>query len=258
MCLLWRAVGSFAVLSRMLATIRERALLAQGDRVLVGLSGGPDSTALLLALSRLAPRLGIVVEAAVVDHGLRRGSDAEAAGVAERWRARGTACEVVRVDVRAARGRHVSWQDAARRARLAALEAVADRRRCAVIALGHTADDQAETILFRIVRGTGLPGLAGIPYRRGRFVRPLLDVRRSEVLRFLARRKEPYVEDPTNADPRFARSRVRHEWLPFLARENPRIVDALLALAEEARGPISPALGALPRRVARTVARLAA
>jgi tRNA(Ile)-lysidine synthase len=119
--------------------------------------------------------------------------------------------------------------------RLAALEEAAARRSCRHIALGHTADDQAETVLFRIVRGTGLRGLAGIPYRREPFVRPLLDVRRSEVLAYLRRRRLSFIEDPSNRDPRFTRSRVRDGWLPYLAAENPRIVEALLSLAREAR-----------------------
>src|SRR5256885_9353009 len=176
------------MLSTMLRTIRDHALFAAGDRVLVAVSGGPDSTALLDALVTLAPRLGIVVEAATVDHGLRPESAAEADTVVERCRAMGVACARVAVDVRAARGRHVSWQDAARRARLGAPEALAAARGGARVALGHTADDQVETVLFRIVRGTGVAGLAGIPYRRGSFVRPLLDVRRREVLRHLDRK----------------------------------------------------------------------
>lgn len=236
--------------------------------MLVGISGGPDSTALLWTLVRLAPRLKLAIEAATVDHGLRPEAEGEARAVAETCRKLGVRCEVVRVDVRAARARHVSWQDAARRARLAALEAVADKRRCTKIALGHTADDQAETVLFRIVRGTGVRGLAGIPYVRDRLVRPLLDVRRADIVHFLRKQRAPFIEDPSNLDPRFARSRVRHVWIPFLARENPRITEALLALAAEARiwqldhpaatGPTAPLPAVASRRAAATVARLMA
>jgi tRNA(Ile)-lysidine synthase len=126
-------------------------------------------------------------------------------------------------------------QDAARRARLAALAAHARAVGADRVALGHTADDQAETVLFRVIRGTGVAGLAGIPYRRDPFIRPLLDVRRSEVLRFLARRRLPSLTDPSNADPRFARARLRGQVLPELARENPRVTEALLALGRDAR-----------------------
>ena len=90
-------------------------------------------------------------------------------------------------------------------------------------------------MLFRILRGTGIAGLAGIPYRRGPFVRPLLDVRRAQILAYLAKRKIEYFTDPSNVNRRYARSRIRHDVLPALARENPRVVEALLALAREAQ-----------------------
>jgi tRNA(Ile)-lysidine synthase len=248
------------VLSTTLRSIRTHGLMAVGDRVLVAISGGPDSTALLHALVQLRDRLAITVEAATVNHGLRPEAEAEVREVAARCQQLGVHCEVARVDVRAARTAHVSWQDAARRVRLQALEEIARRRGCARIALGHTADDQAETVLFRIVRGTGIAGLQGIPRQRGPFVRPLLDVRRREVLRFLARRGLPYFDDPSNADPRFARARVRHQWIPFLERENPRLVEALLALVADARAPGRAAAIApdISRRAAMAVARLAA
>lgn len=221
------------VLSRVLRTIREQDLVTKGDRLLVAVSGGPDSTALLHGLAKVAERLGISLVAACVDHRLRPESDEEAREVQRRCRDLGMACEILAVDVQ--RARHVSTQEAARDARLAALESSAVRLNCTKIALGHTADDQAETVLFRIVRGTGLAGLAGIPYQRGPFIRPLLDVRRAELLAFLAKRKIAFVTDPSNANRRYARSRIRHDVLPMLARENPRVVDALLALSREAQ-----------------------
>lgn len=219
------------VLSRVLRTIREQGLLAKGDRVLVAVSGGPDSTALLHGLAEVAARLRISLLAACVDHRLRPESAAEARAVQRRCRDLGIACEILEVDVM--RMRHVSTQEAARNARLAALESAAGRLGCSKVALGHTADDQAETVLFRIVRGTGIAGLAGIPYQRGPFVRPLLDVRRAEILAFLAKRKLDFFTDASNANRCYARSRIRHDVLPMLARENPRVVDALLALAHE-------------------------
>jgi tRNA(Ile)-lysidine synthase len=223
------------VLSRVLRTIEEHDLVQAGDRVLVGVSGGPDSLALLHALVRLAARLQIVVEAATVDHGLRATSASEAEAVKRHCEGLGVPCDVLRVDVSVHRGRHVSLQDAARRARLGALQEAAEVRGCAHVALAHTADDQAETVLFRIVRGTGVRGLAGIPFQRDKFIRPLLEVRRKEVLRFLGKLRVSFVDDPSNQDPRHARSRIRSSWLPFLAKENPRVVEALLELAEDAR-----------------------
>jgi tRNA(Ile)-lysidine synthase len=224
------------VLSRILATIRERSLVTRGDRLLVAVSGGPDSTALLHGLAKIAPRLGITLAAACVDHRLRPESAGEAREVRRRCQDMGIACEVLEVDVSRARTAHISGQEAARNVRLAALENAASQLGCTKIALGHTADDQAETVLFRIVRGTGVAGLAGIPYRRGSFIRPLLDVRRVQILAYLAKRKLAFVEDPSNANRRYARSRIRHDILPMLARENPRIAEALLDLAREAQG----------------------
>lgn len=243
-------------------TIRRHELLRPGQQVLVGLSGGPDSWALVLALQRLSERLQIGVQAACVDHGLRPESAEEAAGVQAACEARGLTCHLRRVDVRAHRTAHVSWQDAARRARLRALGELAALQSCDVVALGHTAEDQAETILFRIVRGTGLRGLAGIPYRRDVFIRPLLDVHRAEVERFVARAGIEPVRDPSNQDPRYTRVRVRQIWLPLLRQENPKVVEALLALASEARAlggtPEAPAVAGAPplsRRQAAAVAR---
>jgi len=257
-------VYSFPVLSQVLHTIRDQALLAGGERVLVAVSGGPDSTALLHALVHLAPRLNIELAAAVVDHGLRPESVAEAGLVAERCRALGVRCEILTVDVKAARRPHVSLQEAARNVRLKALQETAARLGCARVALGHTADDQAETVLFRIVRGTGLSGLGGIPYQRGIFIRPLLDVRRKGIMAFLAKRRIPFVEDPSNANRHYTRVRIRLDLLPQLRRENPRVVDALLSLAEDARAISSGApasrrldLTSVPRRAAALIQRMA-
>jgi tRNA(Ile)-lysidine synthase len=252
------------MLSQVLHTIREQTLLAGGERVLVAVSGGPDSTAVLHALVHLRSRLHIELVAATVDHGLRPESGAEAALVAERCKALGVRCEILVVDVKAARHPHVSLQEAARNVRLSALQKAAARLGCSAVALGHTADDQAETVLFRIVRGTGIPGLAGIPYRRGIFIRPLLDVRRKGIMAFLGKRRIPFVEDPSNANRHYTRVRIRLDLLPLLAHENPRVVEALLSLAQEARaiaeGTLAPrplALPSVPRRAAALIQRMA-
>ena len=251
------------MLSQVLHTIRDRALLAGGERVLVAVSGGPDSTALLHSLVHLAPRLNIELAAAVVDHGLRPESAAEAGLVAERCRALGVRCEILTVDVKAACRPHVSLQEAARNVRLKALQETAARLGCAGVALGHTADDQAETVLFRIVRGTGLSGLGGIPYQRGILIRPLLDVRRKGIIAFLAKRRIPFIEDPSNANRHYTRVRIRLDLLPLLRRENPRVVDALLSLAQDARAislgaPASTLdLTSVPRRAAALIQRMA-
>lgn len=249
------------MLSAVLATIAARDLLRRGDRVVVAVSGGPDSMALLHALWEVHARLGLTLEVAAVDHGLRADARREIDLVRERAGALGLPFAAVPVDVAAERRRRrgASLQDAARDARLGALAALARAHGADRVALGHQADDQAETILYRIVRGTGLAGLSGIPYRREIFVRPLLDVTRAQILRYLRRRSIPFVDDPSNADPRFARARIRHAILPTLARENPRVAEALRALAAAARGDgaADPGTSSLSRRAAATVARLA-
>lgn len=252
------------MLSQVLFTIREHALLAGGERVLVAVSGGPDSTALLHGLKHLASRLHIELVAAAVDHGLRPESGAEAALVAARCESVGIRCEILTVDVKAARRPHVSLQEAARNVRLTVLQETAVRLGCARVALGHTADDQAETVLFRIVRGTGVAGLAGIPYQRGIFIRPLLDVRRKSILAFLSKRRIPFVQDPSNTNRHYTRVRIRFDLLPLLGRENPRVVDALLSLAQDARAIASadPAqrgldIAGIPRRATALIRRMA-
>lgn len=221
------------MLSAVLHTISRRGLFRAGERVLVAVSGGPDSMALLAALWELAPRLGLELQVATVNHGLRREAAAEGELVAERARALGVPWHGLRVEVRSGRGLG-GVQEAARRARLGALLACAESNGCGRVALGHQADDQAETVLFRILRGTGLRGLAGIPYVRPPYVRPLLDVSRSQILAYLRRRSLPFVADPSNSDPRFARARLRDTVLPALRRENPRVGEALRRLAAEA------------------------
>jgi tRNA(Ile)-lysidine synthetase-like protein len=282
------------MLSDVLATIAARDLLHRGDRVVVAVSGGPDSMALLHVLWEVRERLGLTLEVAAVDHGLRADARREVALVRERAAALGLPFSVVEVDVAAERRarRGASIQDAARDARLRALAALARAHGANRVALGHQADDQAETILYRIVRGTGVAGLAGIPYRRdviawgagelcsprtiavgmgrGRLgaptlsppitiVRPLLDVTRAQIRRYLRLRSIPSIEDPSNADTRYARARIRHHILPALAGENPRVSEALRSLAASARGEDGVAAGSsLSRRAAAAVARLAA
>ncbi|HSY41183.1 MAG TPA: tRNA lysidine(34) synthetase TilS [Polyangia bacterium] len=240
------------MLSTVLRTIAGHALFERGDRVVVAVSGGPDSMALLHVLWELRDRLGLTLEVAGVDHGLRPAAAQELELVQGRAEALGLPFVGLCVDV-ARHRRGTGLQDAARRARLGALAALATERGARRVALGHQAADQAETILFRIVRGTGLAGLQGIPYRRDPFVRPLLDVPRAEILRYLRRRSIPFVDDPSNADLRFARARIRHRHLPALAEENPRVVEALVALAAAARAA-SPARDASSPQIAGLVA----
>jgi tRNA(Ile)-lysidine synthase len=209
------------------------AVNAQIGRVGPGLygvacSGGADSIALADAAIAVAGAAHVVV--LVIDHGLVP----EAAGAAEAvagWaRGRGAAGVIRRVTV----ARRGSLEAAARDARYAALDALADELGLACVLVGHTARDQAETVLLRLLRGTGPAGLAGIAARRGRFVRPLLELPRSAIDAYVAARGLPVWDDPMNDDRRLARVRVRRDILPALRRENPQLDAALLRLAGSA------------------------
>jgi tRNA(Ile)-lysidine synthase len=205
--------------------------LADGVALVVAVSGGPDSTALLHGAARLAPKRGWRLTVAHLDHALRPTSADEARAVAAAAAALGCPSELRRVDVAAlAAAEHRSPEDAGRQARYRFLEEVAaSRGPDALIATAHTADDVAETVLLRLVRGAGLRGLRGIPERRGRIVRPLLHARRATLRQALDAAGIEYLVDPSNADPRHAaRNRVRAELLPALERLNPAAVDALV------------------------------
>ena len=202
----------------------------------VAVSGGPDSVCLLHILLELAPRLGIAVTAvAHLNHQLRgEASDEDERFVAELASRAGVAFLCDRVKVSEAGG---NLEQEARRARLAFFSRVIKDGVANRVATGHTADDQAETVLFRLLRGAGLAGLSGIlPMTREGIVRPLLDVTRADVSEFLRGRGLTWREDATNQDARFARNRIRHSLLPQLAREwNPNVSESFAHLADLAR-----------------------
>ena len=212
-----------------LADGATRLDIPDGAALVLAVSGGPDSTALLLGASTLAPARGWRLTVAHLDHGLRPTSADEAAAVAASAALLELPVEVRRVDVAAlAAAEHRSVEDAGRQARYRFLEGVAAARGPdALILTAHTADDAAETILLRLARGSGLRGLRGIPARRGRIVRPLLHVRRATLRAALEAAGIAYATDPSNADVAHARNWVRAELLPALERLNPAAVEAL-------------------------------
>ncbi|HEX5431940.1 MAG TPA: tRNA lysidine(34) synthetase TilS [Bryobacteraceae bacterium] len=211
-------------------------MLARGTRVIPAVSGGADSVCLLHVLRELAPRFGaIVAGVAHLNHKLRGGeSEEDERFVAEIAAKYGLPFYREEADLQRKKGNLEQAAREARRKFFAELlkQGAADR-----IATGHTSNDQAETVLFRIVRGCGIAGLAGIlPATAEGLIRPLLDVSRAEAVDYLSSRGIAWREDSTNRDSRFARNRIRHELLPQLAREwNPRIGEALAHLADVAR-----------------------
>lgn len=215
--------------------IREQRLLIGGETVLVGVSGGPDSVALLRVLQALERPLRLRLVAAHVHHGLRGAAADRDQQCVESLAAQcGYACVARRLTPSAGDN-----ETALRAARYDALVTLAQAAQASHIAVGHTLDDQAETVAMRIIRGTGFDGLQGIPPARAlgpcRLIRPLRNVWRSDVETWLQAMGQPWCEDATNANPTWLRNRVRHELLPRLAAEyNPQMKRALCQLAEAA------------------------
>jgi tRNA(Ile)-lysidine synthase len=225
--------AAVARLRRAVATAMDtRGVIDRGETVLVACSGGPDSTALLDALARLSPPRNLTLHVAHIDHRLRPGSGAEADLVAAAAAARELPFTGVSVTV-AARGS--SLQDRAREARHAALDDLADAVGATAIALAHTADDQAETVLMRALSGATPRALAAMAERSGRLARPLLRVWRADVTAYCTALELVTVDDPSNDDRRFLRSRVRHELLPALEQVFPAARRRLCVLAEHQR-----------------------
>ena len=207
--------------------------------------------ALLDVLARLAPKVGFELAAHGVDHGLRAEACVELDLAAAHARALGV--PFARSVLAVAPGGNL--QARARTARYAALESAAEGAGATLLATAHHADDRAETVLLRLLRGSGPRGLAVLPPRAGGRIRPLLRARRSDILLHLCRHGVPYAEDPSNRDRRHQRVRVREELLPLLADLSPGIVGHLNALADalaeahETATPVDLALGRAQRRL---------
>ncbi|MFH1084522.1 MAG: tRNA lysidine(34) synthetase TilS, partial [Chloroflexota bacterium] len=234
--------------------LQNHAVAAPGDALVVGVSGGPDSLCLLHVLRAMAPDLGLALHVGHLDHTLREESADEAAFVAALCAAWGVPCTVERRDVAAlAAQRRASLEEAARQERYAFLCALARRVEATAVAVAHHADDQAETVLMHLLRGSGLAGLRGmlpvawldelrlgaspVPAdERLRLVRPLLEVPRADILAYCAAHGLQPRYDRSNLDTTFFRNRLRHELLPVLETYNPNIRNVLRRTAQVAAG----------------------
>jgi tRNA(Ile)-lysidine synthase len=225
-------------LHELLKNIQRQELLRPGERIGVAVSGGADSVALLLLLLELREKLGIVLSVVHFNHKLRgRASDLDEKFVAKLAEKHGLTFHLGRADVAAkAKREKANIEDAARRARYEYFEKLVKEERIASVAVAHTADDQAETVLAHLLRGTGLAGLGGIHPTAGAVFRPLLDFRRSDLRTYLKRKKQNWREDLTNRDTHRTRARIRKKLLPLIEKQfQPGIVEHLATLAELAR-----------------------
>lgn len=216
------------MLNKLRLAIRRYDLLKPGDRVVCAVSGGADSMALLWAMHLLKDSLQIELSAAHFNHGLRgEESDRDEAFVRQFCQDYGIPLAVG--SSRVAAGKK-GLEAAAREARYGFFATLSGK-----IATAHTADDNAETVLMHLVRGTGLKGLGGIAPVNGNLIRPMLDITRQDVLAFLEEYHIPFVTDSTNGEDAFLRNRLRHHVIPLLKQENPRLSENVSALAQDLR-----------------------
>lgn len=222
---------------KVLNYIRQNRMLASGDGVIAALSGGADSVCLLVVLNELKEKLGIRLMAVHIHHGLRgEEADRDSRYAKELSERLGVPFACVRVDAAAyAKSRKISVEEAGRRLRYEILEQKRREFGGEKIAVAHHGDDQAETILYHLFRGSGLKGLGGIRPVRDRIIRPLLCVDRQEILAYLEEKGIPYCEDSTNQSLDYTRNRLRHQILPAVKEQiNSRAVENILHAGEMA------------------------
>lgn len=217
-----------------LLTLSRRALEGEcgpvrGQTILVAVSGGRDSMALLHVLARLREPLGFAMCARGIDHGLRPEASSELAAAA----ALAARLEVPFDTARVRLDKGGNLQARARDARYEALKAGMAAAGATLLATAHHADDRAETVLLRLLRGASSAGLGVLPARAGARIRPFIRAHRAAIDAHVARHEVPFADDPSNEDARFARTRVRHEVLPLLTQLSPGIVEHLCALADD-------------------------
>jgi tRNA(Ile)-lysidine synthase len=199
------------------------ALPAETASILVAVSGGVDSVVLLHLLTRIAPELGLEIQAAHLDHGIRAASGRDADFVSQLCRQWGCPCHTEQRDVPAlAKEQKISLEMAGREVRREFLEQLAAGQQADLVALAHHRDDQVETFMLRLIRGSGQSGLGGMHIQAGLWWRPLLTCSRAQILEYAQQNQLAWVEDETNRDPTYLRNRIRNQLVPQLLTINPR------------------------------------
>jgi tRNA(Ile)-lysidine synthase len=212
--------------------LSDRCQVEPGSSLVVGVSGGADSVALLHLLATVAAEWPLTLRVAHLDHALRERSAEDALWVEQLCAQLAIPFESFRIEVaELARQRRQGIEEAARFARYRFLRQQADKHRCKLVALGHHQGDQAETFLMRLLRGSGATGLCGMGFRQGQLIRPLLGWRREKIEAYLNEMGQSWLFDASNHDLGFTRNRIRHELLPQLATFNPQIEPSLCRLS---------------------------
>jgi tRNA(Ile)-lysidine synthase len=220
------------IINKIRSTIRRYRMINRGDKVIVAVSGGPDSVCLLDALNRLSHDLEISLVVAHYNHGLRKHEDEfEIRLVRDIAALMGIPFEVEKASAHLKNSS--SLEEKAREARYAFLEKIRNKHAAQKIAMGHNLNDQAETVLMRLLRGSGPSGLAGIPpVRDGRIIRPLIELKRDEIMHHLKTTSLPFALDSSNSDKRHLRNRMRLELVPMLLDYQPKILEHLGVLSK--------------------------
>lgn len=221
-----------------LKTIKRYSMLQHGDSLLIGLSGGPDSVCLTVILDELKDNFNLSLHAVYVNHGLRPKENIEEEEFCRRLCDElGIKFYVEPVETRQhSESKKLNLQEAARELRYDAFDRIAYKVNAACIAIAHNADDQAETVLMRLIRGAGRKGLSGMPPVRGSIIRPLIDIERKDIEAFLSQKNISYMTDSSNLKRDYSRNRLRLEIFPLLKDENPSVIESINRTAEILRG----------------------
>ena len=217
------------LINKVSATIKKYSMLSEKEKILVGFSGGPDSVCLLYILNNLKDKFMLDLHAVYIDHTMRPEETPEEIEFCELLCKRLNVAFLTKsIDVKAyAKEQGLNRQEAARKLRYRIFEETAYEINAHKIALGHIADDQAETVLIRLFRGSGPTGLSGIPPVRGNIIRPLIEIERKEIERFLNERKSDFIVDSSNLKEDYLRNKIRLSLMPMLREFNPNIIETL-------------------------------